>query len=63
MMVNLNLVLLSILKEIFRFRSLFLKEENKNEITETKKCLRCLRRVETFYNSCPYCTSTEFSVD
>jgi hypothetical protein len=59
-MINFNVLFLSVIKELFHCKSLSLKEENKKGITETKKCLRCLRKIEIFYNNCPHCTSPEF---
>jgi Zn finger protein HypA/HybF involved in hydrogenase expression len=39
------------------------KKETDEETTETKKCLRCLRRmnIDNFY--CPHCKSTDFIYD
>jgi hypothetical protein len=37
--------------------------DKRGETQETKKCIRCLRRVKIFYYRCPYCGSTEFNFD
>jgi Zn finger protein HypA/HybF involved in hydrogenase expression len=35
-------------------------EKKKEEIVETKKCRKCLRRVKTTRNECPDCSSKDF---
>lgn len=40
------------------------KENNKEEETkDTKKCLRCLRRISFNRDICPHCMGTEFLND
>ena len=34
----------------------------KNDI-ETKKCLNCLRRCESYWTNCPYCGYKDFDVN
>jgi RNA polymerase subunit RPABC4/transcription elongation factor Spt4 len=52
---------MNIIKKLFSGNSS--KKEIVEETTETKKCLRCLRRIKTTYNSCPHCRSTDFVYD
>jgi predicted RNA-binding Zn-ribbon protein involved in translation (DUF1610 family) len=42
------------------FLAILLRKESKEEITETKKCMKCLRRVKVAYYSCPHCGSLGF---
>ena len=35
----------------------------KEETTETKKCMNCLRRVKIFHNRCPHCRTADFIYD
>jgi len=35
-------------------------ELSNNKSTETKKCRKCLRRVDLNYESCPHCSSRDF---
>jgi hypothetical protein len=37
--------------------------DKREETSETKKCMRCLRRVKIFHYKCPYCGSIEFNFD
>ena len=32
-------------------------------ITETKKCMNCLRRIKISYDRCPHCRSDDFAFD
>jgi len=34
-----------------------------NEPKETKKCQKCLRRIDLKYVICPYCRSGDFQLD
>jgi hypothetical protein len=43
--------------------SLFLEKNLVNNGIETKKCLNCLRRCESYWNNCPYCGYTDFDVN
>jgi len=36
---------------------------SKNEPEETKKCKKCLRRIDLEYVACPYCRSGDFHFD
>ena len=36
---------------------------SKDKLTETKKCSKCLRRVELSYAGCPYCGTKSFIFD
>jgi len=36
------------------------KKKKQNNTTETKKCLRCLRRISIEYVRCPHCRSDDF---
>jgi len=33
---------------------------SKNKSTETKKCRKCLQRVDLNYETCPHCRSRDF---
>jgi len=35
-------------------------ELSKNEPEETKKCQKCLKRVDLTYERCPFCKSGDF---
>jgi hypothetical protein len=37
--------------------------DKRGETSETKKCIRCLKRIKIFIYKCPYCGSTEFIYD
>jgi hypothetical protein len=37
--------------------------DKKGETSETKKCIRCLKRVKIFHYKCPYCGRKEFIYD
>jgi hypothetical protein len=39
---------------------MFTRIDNKKETAETKKCMRCLRRVKIVRHKCPYCGNTEY---
>jgi rRNA maturation endonuclease Nob1 len=52
---------MSILKKLFSGNSS--KKEIEEETTETKKCVRCLRRVKITSNTCPHCKSRDFIYD
>ena len=45
------------------FREVFPGISSKEETTETKKCMHCLRRIKAFHYKCPYCKATEFIFD
>jgi Zn finger protein HypA/HybF involved in hydrogenase expression len=49
------------LKKIFSDNSS--QKEVNEETTETKKCLRCLKRIKISYNFCPHCHSDDFLYD
>jgi rRNA maturation endonuclease Nob1 len=49
---------MNILKNLFSGNSS--KKEIKEETTETKKCVRCLRRIKITFNACPHCRSMDF---
>jgi DNA-directed RNA polymerase subunit RPC12/RpoP len=36
---------------------------SKEETTETKKCMHCLRRIKISHYRCPYCGTTDFIFD
>jgi lipopolysaccharide biosynthesis regulator YciM len=37
--------------------------DNKDVTIETKKCMKCLRRVKILHYKCPYCRNTDFHFD
>jgi Zn finger protein HypA/HybF involved in hydrogenase expression len=39
------------------------KKETHEETTETKKCMRCLKRIKLAFNYCPHCHSADFVYD
>jgi Zn finger protein HypA/HybF involved in hydrogenase expression len=45
-----------------KINSLF-KRLPKKEPVETKKCQKCLMRVDLKYVTCPYCRSGDFQFD
>jgi predicted RNA-binding Zn-ribbon protein involved in translation (DUF1610 family) len=45
------------------FIAILHKKEIKEETTETKKCIRCLRRIKISHYKCPYCGTTNFIYD
>jgi hypothetical protein len=49
---------MSILKKLFSGNSS--KKEIEEETAETKKCVRCLRRIKITFNTCPHCRSADF---
>jgi ubiquitin len=53
--------LMNILEKLFSGNSS--KKESNEETTETKKCIRCLRRIKISFNSCPHCNSRDFIYD
>jgi len=44
-------------------RKMFSRDSSKEEVTETKKCMRCLKRIKISYDRCPHCRSAEFAFD
>jgi hypothetical protein len=36
------------------------KKEIIEETTETKKCIKCLKRIKITFDVCPYCKSKDF---
>jgi len=38
-------------------------ELSKDKPEETKKCKKCLKRIELKYVRCPYCMSSDFHFD
>jgi rRNA maturation endonuclease Nob1 len=52
---------MSILKKLFSVNSS--KKEIEEETTETKKCVRCSRRVNVSHNFCSHCKSRDFFYD
>jgi lipopolysaccharide biosynthesis regulator YciM len=57
MLDHLNLLFYAVAMRIFPH--VFPKEET----TETKKCMYCLRRVKTFHYKCPHCRTMNFIFD
>jgi len=52
----------NLLKSLFGDSGKKKKPNNVPEnITETKKCLRCLRRISIEYVRCPHCRSDDFN--
>ena len=44
-------------------RKMFSRSSSKEEVTETKKCMNCLRRIKISHDKCPHCRSTDFTFD
>jgi len=44
-------------------RKMFPRASSKEEVTETKKCMNCLRRIKISYDRCPHCRSDDFAFD
>jgi rRNA maturation endonuclease Nob1 len=52
---------MNLLRKIFSPNSS--EEKIKEETTETKKCMRCLKRIKISFNFCPHCHSEDFVYD
>jgi len=48
---------------VFPVAKLASGEIEKNEPKETKKCKKCLRRIDLEYVRCPHCRSGDFHFD
>jgi len=48
---------------VFSTAKLASGELSKKEPEETKKCKKCLKRIDLKYEKCPYCMSGDFHLD
>jgi len=48
---------------VFPTAKLASEKLTKNDLKETKKCKRCLKRIDLQYEKCPYCRSGDFHFD